>query len=1005
MGSTAELRHKTKDLEIMKMLTRIRISNVKFYGALVALSALCLSTLIFAQPKVHAAARQKHTVPVPAKSTRLIRPDYGQMPLLFEKNQGQTDRAAKFVARANGYSLYLAETEAVFSLKVPDPASQNPSRELINQGQKAEHNHQSDAVRMKFSGANAHPAIIGEAEAITKTNYYIGKHRFENVPNYRRVNYHDLYPGIDAVIYGNQSSQLEYDFVVAPNADADQIQLKFAGAENVSVNEKGDLVIKTANAELVQQKPFAYQEIDGQRHEIVSRYVVSNEIEVKFENSEYDHSKPLIIDPSLSYLTYLGGTAFDTVFEVAADTDRNAYISGSTTSLNFHGDSRNANDKSGAYVAKLDAQGANFLYVTVLEGNGDDTGRGIAVDASNNAYVTGIASHFFPTTSGAYDTVHGIEANDDVFVVKLNAGGGLVYSTFLGGNDQDEGFDVAVDSTGKAYITGDTESNIAFPSKNKYQGCGFVFPTSLDSIDAFLTVLNSSGSDITYSTCIGGNVTEDKAFSIALDSSNNAYLTGLAKGGNFPTKNAAQPDSGGGIDAWVAKFNPTLSGDASLIYSTYVGGSGTDQGNGIAVDANAQAIITGLTGSFNFPLKNAFDSTNQINEAFVTVVNANGNALVNSSFLGGSDQDEGNNIAVGENGAIWIVGDTLSSNFPTSLPFQATKATGRDGFVAKIKFGAGVVASSFLGGNGNDFPQGVAISGNSIILGGQTSSSDLATTGGVIKPTSNASATNPDGFVARIIDTRLDSVGVFRPASTFLLTQSTTSVVSQTATQTSQLAGQKGVSGDWDGDGTDTIGSFTNGVWKIRNANFPLVVLPPPFGAITVNFGATGDLPVVGDWDGDGIDTVGVFRPSIGQFVVTDSTGSNPSFVSSVTKVNFGIAGDLPIAGDWDGDGKDSVAVYRPSVGQTFFTNADISVKSVNPITLNPGVDLTAFLGIAEDLPVSGDWNGDGVDSLGLWRPSTAQFFLSDDNANLRPTFIFGQTGDQPIVGDWDGKP
>lgn len=986
------------------MRNQIKLSKLRFYGAFVALAGLCLSLGTWTSPKSQAAPVMNSVLVIP-NAAAPVRVDRGKLPLLFEKNLGQTGRDARYIARGTGYTLYLAPTEMAFSLKVPPPESQDPGLKLINKGQKAERDHQSDLVRMKFTGANAHPAITGETEAITKTNYYIGKNRFENVPNYRRVNYHDLYPGIDAVIYGNQSNQLEYDLVVAPNANADQIQLNFTGAQSVSVNDENDLVIKTANAELVQHKPVAYQEIDGQRREIPSRYVVTNENTVKFENGEYDHSKPLVIDPSLSYLTYLGGTAFDTVFEVAADANGNAYISGTTESLNFHGDSRNANDESGAYVAKLDAQGANFLYVTVLEGNDDDTGRGIAVDANNNAYVTGIASHFFPTTSGAYDTVHGTINDDDVFVVKLNAGGGLVYSTFLGGNDEDEGYDVAVDSAGKAYVTGDTYSNIAFPSKNKYQGCGFVFPTSLDSVDAFLTVLNASGSDITYSTCIGGNVTADFAFSIALDSSNNAYLTGTANGGNFPTKNAVQPESGGGKDAWVAKFDPTESGEASLIYSTYLGGSGTDEGFGVAVDANGQACVTGITGSVNFPLKNAFDSTNQINEAFITVVSANGNALVNSSFLGGSDQDAGNNIAISENGAIWIVGDTLSSNFPTSLPFQATKASGRDGFVAKIKFGVGVVASSFVGGNGNDFAQGVATSGNSIILGGKTSSGDLATTGGVVKPTSNASATNPDGFVARIIDTRLDSVGVFRPGSTFLLTQSTTTVISQQATQTSQLAGSRGVSGDWNGDGTDSIGSFSGGVWKVRDQNFPTVVLPAPFGAKTINFGASGDLPVVGDWNGDGIDTPGVFRPSTGQFTVTDSTATNPSFTASVTKVNFGLAGDRPIAGDWDGDGKDSVAVYRPSTGQTFFTNADVSVTSTGAITLNPGVDITAFLGIAEDLPVGGDWNGDGVDSLGLWRPSTAQFFLSDDNGTLRPTFIFGQLGDQPIVGDWDGRP
>jgi hypothetical protein len=254
-----------------------------------------------------------------------------------------------------------------------------------------------------------------------------------------------------------------------------------------------------------------------------------------------------------------------------------------------------------------------------------------------------------------------------------------------------------------------------------------------------------------------------------------------------------------------------------------------------------------------------------------------------------------------------------------------------------------------------------------------------------------------------MLDTHVDSVGVFRPASSFFLTQSTTAVVSQQATFTSALSGQKGVSGDWDGDGQDGIGTFSGGTWKVRDINFPLFALPAPFGIKTITFGAAGDLPVVGDWDGDGIDTPGVFRPSTGQFTLTDSTATNPPFTRNPAKVNFGTAGDLPIAGDWDGDGKDSIAVYRPSTGETFFTNAD--VQSGQGGTLNPGIDFIAFLGIAEDLPFAGDWNGDGKESLGLWRPSTTEMILSDDNINLRAVFLFGQSTDLPVAGDWDGKP
>ena len=945
--------------------------------SMVTLMSLVISFMVINQETVQAETNNLSEQPT--------KTDYGKMPLLFEENKGQTDKQAKFVARGSGYTLYLAETEAVFSLKVESQESN-----VESENPKTRHKTtKSDELKMNFVGANANPKVSGALEAVTKTTYYIGKQRFENLSNYRKVNYQNLYNGIDAVFYGNANNQLEYDFVVSPNADANQIGLNFDGAENVSIDEAGNLVVKTENTELVQQKPFAYQEIDGERIEVASRYVVS-ENTVKFELGEYDKTKMLVIDPALNYLTYIGGTAFDSSFEVAADAQGNAYISGTTASLDFHGQTRSSNDANGVFVAKINPQGSDFVYITILEGNGNDDGRGIAIDANNNAYVTGVASHFFPTTSGAYDTTHGVVNNDDAFVAKLNTTGGLVYSTFLGGNDEDQGFDVAVDASGKAYVVGDTFSNIAFPSKNKYQGCGFVFPTSLDSLDAFLTVLNQSGSDITYSTCIGGSVTEDKAFSVSLDSSNNAYVTGLAKGGNFPTKNAFQPNSGGGTDAWVAKFNPTASGEASLIYSTYIGGSGTDQGNGIAVNSSGQAHVVGLTGSFNFPLLNAFDSTNQINEAFVTVLSSNGTGLVNSSFLGGADQDTADNVALDPTGSIYVTGDTLSNDFPMALPFQSTRRGLRDAYVAKIKFGRGVISSSYLGGNGNDFGNGVAVKGNFIYVVGNTASTNLLTTAPLPFTPIKATSNNADAFAAKILDTRLDSVGVFRPSSTFVLTQSTTNVVAQNATFTSLLSGQKGVSGDFDGDGIDTIGSFANGTWKTRNVNFPFI---NPVGVTTFNFGVAGDLPVVGDWDGDGVDTVGTFRPSTGQFFLTNQT--NASAINATQQ--FGTAGDLPISGDWNGDGIDTVGVFRPSVGQFFLTNSQDA---------SPTIDFVAFFGNNLDLPLAGDFDGNGTDTIGVWRTSTAEFFLSNDNVSIARQFVFGAVNtDQPIVGDWDGRP
>jgi len=981
------------------MNKRREISNVNFFGSLVILAGLLVSLGFPTQTKIAAKEIVNSHETVLENKTGLKQTGYGKMPLLFEENKGQTDRQAKFISRGNGYTLYLTATEAVFQLR----ATENDLSK------------ESENLRLRFTGANTKPTIEGEAEAVTKTNYYIGKKKFENLPNYERVNYRNLYQGIDAVFYGNASNQLEYDFAVAPNADPNKIALDFDGEKDISIDAQGNLVIKTENSELVQQKPIAYQTINGEKREIEARYVINSQSQIanrksqiSFALGEYDKTQPLTIDPEIGYLTYLGGSGAEIATDIKVDSAGNAFVVGSSNSINFPGpNAGSGNTKHAAYVTKISPDGSTILYTTFLDGSENDGQNAfnigvvrpdLAIDSAGNAYIAGgTDSGDFPVTSNAYQTTRGCARQffvciepEEGFVAKLNPQGGVVYSTFLGGRGADYLNSIAVDSSGRAYVTGGTRSGFTFPTKNEFQGTGFFG----GELDAFLTVLNSDGSDIVYSTALGGS-DSDQGNEIALDSSNNVYIVGSTTSSedSFPLRNSFQSSNGGGRDMFVAKFNTSLSGDSSLIYSSMIGGAGTDEGFGITVDENNFAYVTGITGSFNYPLQNAFRSTNQINEAFVTVLSSTGNNLIHSSFLGGSNQEEGRDIALGSGGLIYVTGNTLSSDFPAAGAFQPTIGGGRDAFIATIRFGIGVMSASFLGGNDFDSGDGIAVRGNRIFLTGSTTSNNLATTGGVAQPNFGGSA---DGFIAQIIDTHTDSVGVFRPAATFLLTQSTTNVVSQTATFTSGISGQKGVSGDWNGDGITTIGSFTNGTWKVRDVNFPSINV---IFTKTITFGTTGDLPVVGDWNGDGIDTPGVYRivNGQGQFTLTNSTSATPSFFVFVIKVNFGLAGDLPIAGDWDGDGIDSVGVFRPSAGNFFLTDENI---------LNPPIDQSIFFGTNGDLPIGGDWDGNGVDTVGVWRPSTAEFFLSNDNININRQFIFGAVNtDQPIAGDWDGKP
>ncbi|CAN5290688.1 FG-GAP-like repeat-containing protein [soil metagenome] len=961
----------------------------------VTLLSLVISSIVIGEVNIQTTSANQFETQVDSKAEQTVQKSYGKMPLLFEKNKGQTGKQVQFISRAQGFTLYLAETEAVFQLRIADLKLGNEETTTKNHIP----NTKSDALRMKFVGANSSPTMKGVDEAITKTNYYIGKKKFENVPNYQKVNYKNLYEGIDADFYGNSDNQLEFDFVIAPNADTNQIKLNFDGAKNISIDEAGNLVVKTENAELIQQKPFAYQEIDGQKNEVISRYVVSGN-SVKFELGEYDKSQTLTIDPATRYLTYIGGdNGNDNVEGVAVDSQLNTYLTGTISSTDFTPGNvpRDPSDEDAVFVAKLNPIASQFLYLTILDGKDFDFAADIAVDASGNAYITGSTkSNNFPVFN-AYQsegdhcvpiTVSCISGffRGDAFVTKLGVDGGLLYSSYLRGRDEDKGQGIAVGTNGLVYVTGYTES-FNFPKINEYQSLG----------KAFLTVMPTDGNAPIYSTRFDANSFEFG--DVAVDSAGNAYIVTNSDNNNTPVKNAFQPNNGGGKDAVIAKFNPFSSGESSLVYATYLGGAGTEIGKGIAVTPQGKAFVTGVTGSFpsSFPLLNAVDSTNQINEAFLTVFNSNG-SLFASTFLGGNGAESGNAVTLDVGGVAYVTGSTESTDFPRVFAFQNTKSGTQDAFVTKIRLGANgtsaILSSSFLGGSGNESGESIAVSGNKhIYLGGSTTSTNLPTSGGSVKSDVILGSSFTQGFTAHILDTQRDTVGVYNPFTTeFLLRNSNSPTGSASLISVNFGIGSDiPVTADWNGDGIDTVGTFNNGVWKYRNVN---IISGYPTTPPTFNFGQSGDIPLAGDWNGDGIETPGVFRPSTQQFLLSDSL-VNPLVDHTI---KFGQNGDRPVVGDWDGDGIDSPGVYRPSDGRFRLTNR---------LTGNPPSDNTFQLGAAEDLPIAGDWNADGLKDVGLWKPSTQTFSFDTnktDGADLS-SLIFGSSGNLPLAGEWEGRP
>jgi YD repeat-containing protein len=670
-------------------------------------------------------------------------------PLAFEPNRGQTDAQVRFLARAPGYTLFLTATEAVLVLPkpapatpAPDPAAAGPTDDLPPQAP------EMAQLRMQLVGANPAARVVGRQELPGVSNYFTGNdpHKWlTQVPHYAHVEYQDIYPGINLVYYGSSrnSRQLEYDWVVNPGADPGVVRLAYAGALDTRVDATGNLHLQTLAGEVVQHAPVAYQTGPAGPEAVDARFALDSRGQVRVDARDYDPSRPLIIDPVLSYSTYLGGSA---------------------------------NENSQNRVV----------------------GGGIAVNAAGNAYVTGqTQSADFPTANPSQT----YQGNGDVFVTKLDPlGQALVYSTYLGGSGDDVGKGLAVDSAGNAYVTGDTNST-NFPTVNAFQPT-YQGRNTLYTRNAFVAKVSPSGAALLYSTYLGGSGGDDgfnlesgdRALAIAVDGTGKVYVAGnamshSAMSGDIPfptTPGAFQPDNKGNSNAFVAKLDPTLAGANSLLYSTHLGGNWTDVARGIAVDnANPPNIyVTGYTSSDGsggpiFPTTTgAFqtfhrggsgdtDAPNRGWDAFITKLKPDGTLppsqqLLYSTFLGGSPSggippirngdDKGLAIAVDNTTPlpnIYVTGSTGSTNFPTSAGAFQTNFRGvcqgtpdltcNDAFITKLKPDGTLppaqqlLYSTYLGGTGHENTLsritgvgGIAVDGSgNIFVTGVTGSSNF----------------------------------------------------------------------------------------------------------------------------------------------------------------------------------------------------------------------------------------------------------------------------------------
>src|SRR5947209_10911140 len=723
-----------------------------------------------------------HMAAVPSQ-TSLVR-----LPLIFEPNQGQTAPQVQFLAHGAGHGLFLTGDGAVLSMR--------------RSGRRPE------IIRMVLDGANKNPAASGDELLPGKSNYFIGNdpakwHR--DIPQFARVRYENVYPGADLVYYGNQG-RLEYDFKVAPGADPRRVALRFEAPQKPRLDAQGNLLLGSG---VRLEAPRAYQKIGDQERAVAGRFALTGS-RVTFEIGDYDHSRALIIDPTLGFSTFLGGSADEACSvilgltspppgcpAVAVDSALNIYIAGSTTSTDFPtaGSPLQGSNAGGAdvYITKLDPTGSMILFSTYLGGSGTDTPAGVGVDSGSNVAVVGTTvsttTPNFPTSSSPFQ---GPQSGTHVFVSEVDsAGHTLLYSTYLAGDGADVASGLAEDVRGKLYVTGTTTSS-NFPTT-----IGSFQPTPLATNQSFMSKIDPTllgSSSLAYSTYFGGgNPPTGMTIGggIAVDQNNNVYITGgtnflhVGNADDFPILNGYQsclnvpPPSSTTTpppsctptptptDAFLAKFNLAAASGAQLVYSTYLGGAGNDVGYAVAADTG-NAYITGSTTSSDFVIPTGttpFQSANKGGgDAFVakfgnpsTSSTTTSNVpLVYFSYLGGSGTDVGLGIAIDSLQGARVTGWTNSGDFPlgSGTPIQSGLAGGVDAFISRIDTSVQSATApghfgTYLGGSANDFGTSIATDAQSnTYVVGETASGNFKTQ----SPLQGLKG-GTDAFVAKLVPT------------------------------------------------------------------------------------------------------------------------------------------------------------------------------------------------------------------------------------------------------------
>ena len=657
------------------------------------------------------------------------------MPMIFEINRGQADEDVRFIGRGAGFGILLKSNEAVLSLNAPAESTQADDRkdEIGNCF--------TSQLRMRMEGAAHNATIRGEGPQATRANYYLGRDRskwISNIETYSRVSYSNVYPGIDLTFYGNPP-ELEYDFTVAAGGDPRNIRLSFEGANEVSLDAEGALILRSAAGTVTHKRPVAYQQINGSRVEVPAEFNRRDDGGIGFDVGSYDQTLPLVIDPVLVYSTYLGGSAGDVGRGIIVNSIAESFIAGDSFSSNFL---RNATPtNSDVFLGKVSINGLLLTY-TFFGGSKNDTAAGLSVDAFGNLYIAGTTeSPDFPIAHSVGQSMLG---ESDAFVVKLTpTGDQFIYSSLIGGSGTESGVSIAGDAAGNAYITGRTSSRdfpIVGPIQATYGG---------GDSDAFVAKLVPDGDILSYSTLLGGSGAEnnDGKTGIAVDTAGVAYVVGDTQSSDFPTKNALRSAKSGpasSSDGFVAKIN---AAGTDFVYSTYLGGNDDDFAHAVAADNSGNAYVTGRTKSTSFTGSSATRPSSSASDAFVTKLNSAGSSLSYLTFIGGiAGEDSGNAIVV-DSGGIAVIAGSAGDGLAAVNAIQSFSRGGGDVLVARLGPTGTVIFSTYLGGSNMDTALAVGLDPSGVIhITGFTDSTDLPTVSPLVKTNSG----QRDILIARI---------------------------------------------------------------------------------------------------------------------------------------------------------------------------------------------------------------------------------------------------------------